>query len=248
MANGRSSSVGSELEAFQTSVWQTKTAARRLYATPGSLNCSPIAGHFILSSQSLILLKVTMLSRSSFGRTAQRALRTHTASSRRAFASAASPALQYETSEASGIKVANRELEGPTSTLALVAKAGSRYQPFPGYADVLERFAFQVCSQPLTSKSHCSPQLVAQGYVNALRLSFSAQWLMCRAIASLPSNEPVCVSLVRQSFWVATSQPSTVAKALSSRLSSCLETFPTSPSSLRRLAPRQSTVVSGLMS
>jgi ubiquinol-cytochrome c reductase core subunit 2 len=81
-----------------------------------------------------------MLSRSSFGRTAQRALRTHS----RAFASAGSPSLQYETTEAAGIKVANRELEGPTSTLALVSKAGSRYQPFPGYTDVLERFAFQV--------------------------------------------------------------------------------------------------------
>ncbi|OKL57084.1 hypothetical protein UA08_07676 [Talaromyces atroroseus] len=84
-----------------------------------------------------------MLSRSSFGRTAQRALRTHTVSSCRAFASAGSPSLQYETTEAAGIKVANREIEGPTSTLALVAKAGSRYQPFPGYTDALERFAFQ---------------------------------------------------------------------------------------------------------
>lgn len=27
----------------------------------------------------------------------------------------------------------------------MVAKAGSRYQPFPGFADALEQFAFQVC-------------------------------------------------------------------------------------------------------
>lgn len=87
-----------------------------------------------------------MLSRSSFGRTAQRALRTQSVSSRRAFASAASPSTQYETTEAAGIKVANRELEGPTSLLAVVAKAGSRYQPFPGYSDALERFAFHVCA------------------------------------------------------------------------------------------------------
>lgn len=82
-----------------------------------------------------------MLSRSSFGRTAQRALRT---SSRRAFASAASPSTQYETAEAAGIKVANRELEGATSLLAVVAKAGSRYEPVPGFSDALARYAFQV--------------------------------------------------------------------------------------------------------
>ncbi|GAM40600.1 hypothetical protein TCE0_039f13073 [Talaromyces pinophilus] len=84
-----------------------------------------------------------MLSRSSFGRTAQRALRTQSASSRRAFASAASPSTQYETAEAAGIKVANRELEGATSLLAVVAKAGSRYEPVPGFSDALARYAFQ---------------------------------------------------------------------------------------------------------
>ena len=81
-----------------------------------------------------------MLSRSSCGRTAQRALR----SSRRAFASAASPSTQYETAEAAGIKVANRELGGATSLLAVVSKAGSRYEPVPGFSDALARYAFQV--------------------------------------------------------------------------------------------------------
>lgn len=94
-----------------------------------------------------------MLSRSSFGRTAQRALRTQSASSRRAFASAASPSTQYETAEAAGIKVANRELGGATSLLAVVAKAGSRYEPVPGFSDALARYAFQVCS-PLSKNSH----------------------------------------------------------------------------------------------
>lgn len=42
------------------------------------------------------------------------------------------------------MKVANREVAGPTGTLALVAKAGSRYQPFPGFSDALEFFAFKV--------------------------------------------------------------------------------------------------------
>jgi hypothetical protein len=59
-------------------------------------------------------------------------------------ASAANPSFQYDVTEAAGVKVANREVAGPTGTLALVAKAGSRYQPFPGFADALEKFAFKV--------------------------------------------------------------------------------------------------------
>lgn len=59
-------------------------------------------------------------------------------------ASAANPSFQYDVTEAAGVKVANREVAGPTGTIALVAKAGSRYQPFPGFADALEKFAFKV--------------------------------------------------------------------------------------------------------
>ncbi|KAJ5383273.1 Peptidase M16 core [Penicillium concentricum] len=81
-----------------------------------------------------------MLSRSSLSRNAPRAF---AAAGRRSMASAANPAFQYDVSEASGVKVANRQVEGPTGTLALVAKAGSRYQPFPGFSDALDRFAFK---------------------------------------------------------------------------------------------------------
>ncbi|CEJ62094.1 Cytochrome b-c1 complex subunit 2, mitochondrial [Penicillium brasilianum] len=80
-----------------------------------------------------------MLSRSSLSRNAPRAL----SAGRRAMASAANPSFQYDVTEAAGVKVANREVSGATGTLALVAKAGSRYQPFPGFADALEKFAFK---------------------------------------------------------------------------------------------------------
>ena len=40
-------------------------------------------------------------------------------------------------------------MTGPTTTLALVAKAGTRYQPLPGFTDALEKFAFKVCSSVL---------------------------------------------------------------------------------------------------
>jgi len=60
-------------------------------------------------------------------------------------ATAASPrGFQYEAGEAAGVKIASRDLPGPTTTLTVVAKAGSRYQPFPGYSDLLEKFAFKV--------------------------------------------------------------------------------------------------------
>jgi len=85
-----------------------------------------------------------MLSRSSLCRNAPRAL----SSGRRAMASAANPTFQYDVSEAAGVKVANREVGGATGTLALVAKAGSRYQPFPGFSDALEKFAFKVRPRP----------------------------------------------------------------------------------------------------
>ena len=89
-----------------------------------------------------------MLSRSSI-RAVPRALPKQKSSvvavmPRGGMATATTPGLQYEVSDSAGVKVANRETGAPTGTLALVAKAGSRYQPFPGFADALEQFAFQV--------------------------------------------------------------------------------------------------------
>ena len=67
------------------------------------------------------------------------------ASSRRGLAAAASGSFQYETGDASGVKYASRDLPGATTTLTVVSKAGTRYQPYPGYTDALEKFAFKVC-------------------------------------------------------------------------------------------------------
>ncbi|PGH23144.1 hypothetical protein AJ80_02775 [Polytolypa hystricis UAMH7299] len=88
-----------------------------------------------------------MLSRSCLGRNAPRLLRKQciASNSRRGMAAAASAprGFEYETGDAAGVKFANRDVAGPTSTLSVVAKAGSRYEPFPGYADVLKKFAFK---------------------------------------------------------------------------------------------------------
>lgn len=86
-----------------------------------------------------------MLSRSALGRNAPRALRKQcAANTRRGFATPATPNFSYDVSEAAGVKVANRAVNGPTATLALVAKAGPRYEPFPGFSTALEQFAFKV--------------------------------------------------------------------------------------------------------
>lgn len=67
-----------------------------------------------------------------------------TPSSRRGLAAPSSGTFSYEIGEVSGVKHASRALAGPTTTLAVVAKAGTRYQPLPGLAEGLEKFAFRV--------------------------------------------------------------------------------------------------------
>ncbi len=89
-----------------------------------------------------------MISRAPLGRNAQRALLRPchpTPGNRRGLAAAASGSFSYETGEAAGVKFASRDLPGPTTHLAVIAKAGTRYQPRPGFADGLENFAFKVC-------------------------------------------------------------------------------------------------------
>lgn len=83
-----------------------------------------------------------MISRSVIGRTAQ-ALR----SQRRGLAAAAvsgSTSFSYETADVAGIKTASRDIAGPTTKLAVVAKAGTRYEAAPGLTTGLEQFAFKV--------------------------------------------------------------------------------------------------------
>ena len=66
--------------------------------------------------------------------------------SRRGLAAPASGTFSYQAGEAADVKIASRDLAGPTTTLALVSKAGTRYQPIPGLAEGLEKFAFRVRS------------------------------------------------------------------------------------------------------
>jgi hypothetical protein len=56
----------------------------------------------------------------------------------------ASGSFAYQTGDAAGTKFASRDLSGPTTTLALVSKAGTRFQTLPGLTEGLEKFAFRV--------------------------------------------------------------------------------------------------------
>lgn len=89
-----------------------------------------------------------MVLRQSLGRKSSRLLRSPSTLIApvqcRGLASPSSGSFDYQSGEASGVKFASRDLAGPTSTLALVAKAGTRYQPLPGLAEGLEKYAFRV--------------------------------------------------------------------------------------------------------
>ncbi|KAI8943708.1 hypothetical protein NX059_001689 [Plenodomus lindquistii] len=87
-----------------------------------------------------------MLSRSTACRGAHRIARQQAvrpATQRRGLAAPASGSFQYQSGEANGVKYASRDFAGPTTTLALVAKAGTRFQPLPGLTEGLANFAFR---------------------------------------------------------------------------------------------------------
>ncbi|KAF2397063.1 LuxS/MPP-like metallohydrolase [Trichodelitschia bisporula] len=75
-------------------------------------------------------------------RTASKALRCLQCGQRRGYAAAAS-GFNYQTGDSAGIKYASRDVPGQMTTLALVAKAGTRYEFLPGLAEGLEKFAFR---------------------------------------------------------------------------------------------------------
>ncbi|KAI0973161.1 ubiquinol-cytochrome C reductase complex CORE protein 2 precursor [Xylaria arbuscula] len=88
-----------------------------------------------------------MLSRTALSRGAQLAARRQGGSQLRGYAAAAGASIPtsfaYETADVAGVKVATRDSRGPTTKLAVVAKAGTRYEPAPGLTVGLEEFAFK---------------------------------------------------------------------------------------------------------
>lgn len=100
-----------------------------------------------------------MLSRNSVARTAQKAVRSQRQpANRRGLAAPASGSFQYETGDAKGVKFASRDLPGPTTHLAIVSKAGTRYETLPGLTLGLRSYAFKVRAwRPRTPTSFSRP-------------------------------------------------------------------------------------------
>lgn len=84
-----------------------------------------------------------MLSRNAL-RTTQRAASRSWQQQNRGLAAPASGSFTYESGDAQGIKFASRDIPGPVASVAIVAKAGTRYQTFPGLTEALEHYAFKV--------------------------------------------------------------------------------------------------------
>lgn len=110
---------------------------------------SPARTQISCDSQSTNLPR-TMISRSAIGPKAQLALRRQCCArptNRRGLAASisGSTSFSYDTADVNGLKVASRDVAGPTTKLAVIAKAGTRYQPAPGLTSGLEQFAFKVC-------------------------------------------------------------------------------------------------------
>ncbi|KUI58010.1 Cytochrome b-c1 complex subunit 2, mitochondrial [Cytospora mali] len=89
-----------------------------------------------------------MIGRSALTRGARLALRRQDCAKlaqRRGYAAAASTeSASYESTDINGIKVASRDPRSPTARLAIVAKAGTRYQPLPGLSNTDKRSALRI--------------------------------------------------------------------------------------------------------
>ncbi|RFU32686.1 hypothetical protein B7463_g3666, partial [Scytalidium lignicola] len=89
-----------------------------------------------------------MISRSAIRRNTQLVSRRQCCAqpvTRRGLAAVASgsTSFSYDSADVNGVKVASRDVAGPTTKLAVIAKAGTRYQTLPGLAAGLEHFAFK---------------------------------------------------------------------------------------------------------
>ncbi|KAK5172748.1 ubiquinol-cytochrome c reductase core subunit 1 [Saxophila tyrrhenica] len=101
-----------------------------------------------------------MFSRAAIGRQAQRAASRSWQHQRRGLAEPASGSFQYQVGDAQGVKIASREIPGPVATLALVSSAGTRYQPVPGLAEGLERYAFKSTARRSTLRIQRESELL----------------------------------------------------------------------------------------
>ncbi|CAK3878243.1 Cytochrome b-c1 complex subunit 2, mitochondrial [Lecanosticta acicola] len=101
-----------------------------------------------------------MIARSAIQRQTQRALRQSWNQSTRGYAATTSGSLQYQQGDSNGIKFASRDNAGVVSSVALVSKAGTRYQTLPGLAEALVRYAFRTTERRSTLRIQRESELL----------------------------------------------------------------------------------------
>jgi len=120
-----------------------------------------------------------MLSRTAL-RTTQRAARSAWQQQNRGLAAPASGSFTYESGDAQGIKFASRDIPGPVASLAIVAKAGTRYQGLPGLTEALEQYAFKTTERRSTLRIQRESELLGsalQAYHSRENLVIGAKFL-----------------------------------------------------------------------
>ncbi|RPB15560.1 LuxS/MPP-like metallohydrolase [Morchella conica CCBAS932] len=96
---------------------------------------------------------------------------------RRGMAAAVANPFHYSVADATGIKVTSRDDGGPTTSLAIVARGGSRYESAPGVAHALEKFAFK----STTKRSSLRLQRESELLGGTLSSSLSKENIVLRA-------------------------------------------------------------------
>lgn len=138
-----------------------------------------------------------MISRSAIGRNAQLALRRQSvnpANTRGLAASiSGSTSFSYDTADVGGVKVASRDVAGPTTKLAVVAKAGTRYQSAPGLTSGLEQFAFKVrCILPAGQPKDETDCFMLLEYLQAICIAYYQRIrVVGRSIECIPHQRGV---------------------------------------------------------
>jgi len=106
-----------------------------------------------------------MILRTALQRQAQRALRQSRQHASRGYAATSDAALQYQTGDAQGIKYASRDNSGAVSSIALVSKAGTRYETAPGLAEALNRYAFRSTERRSTLRIQRESELLGSDLI-----------------------------------------------------------------------------------
>ncbi|KAF8544497.1 Metalloenzyme, LuxS/M16 peptidase-like protein [Trichophaea hybrida] len=110
-----------------------------------------------------------MLARSTIARGIPQCCSKISSSTRRGMAAAAAAhPFHYSVGDAAGVKVASRDDGGPTTSLAVVVRGGSRYETAPGLAHGLTNWAFKNTTKRSALRLQREAELLGGSYSSSL--------------------------------------------------------------------------------